>query len=452
MTRPWASPTACRPGSVSPYCTSPTPTVRKRGDMSGPATQPPVLATVRVRMYQVGFGDCFLLSFEYAGQAEPASHILIDFGTRQLAAGLNLADVAGEIDARTGGGPDVVVLSHRHQDHMSGFGGSGTDAVVGRWKPRLVVRSWTEDPAAPADATGPAGPGGTGLRAGLDQGRAFANALSQAIATSARGLRADVRELALAQLANQAAIDRLDAWSRTGQGVYVSYGQPLALDAVVPGVQVHVIGPPTVAQHPAVAKERATSSEYWQLYQGLAATGAFDPAAAGAPTATDERLVGPARWLVERLQAPQLRSLLRIVTALDHAMNNTSVILLIQAGDRRLLFCGDAQIENWEYALSFAEDREQVLGQLRGVDLYKVGHHGSRNATPRTLFNLWNEAATRDRKMTALMSTKSGVFGRPGSGTEVPRQTLLTALRQRMTVGTTMDFPGGTSHLEVAAP
>ena len=34
--------------------------------MSGPATQPPVLATVRVRMYQVGFGDCFLLRFEYA--------------------------------------------------------------------------------------------------------------------------------------------------------------------------------------------------------------------------------------------------------------------------------------------------------------------------------------------------------------------------------------------------
>src|SRR6201995_5423282 len=60
----------------------------------------------------------------------------------------------------------------------------------------------------------------------------------------------------LAGLVNQAAIARLDAWSRTGQGVYVSYGQPLALDAVVPGVQVRVIGPPTVAQHKAVAKER----------------------------------------------------------------------------------------------------------------------------------------------------------------------------------------------------
>jgi hypothetical protein len=418
--------------------------------MSGPATQPPVLATVRVRMYQVGFGDCFLLSFEYAGQAEPARHVLIDFGTRQLAAGLNLAEIAREIDSHTGGGPDVVVLSHRHQDHMSGFGGSATDAVVGRWKPRLVVRSWTEDPAAPAV---PPGLDGTGLRAGLDQGRAFAAALSQAIAASERGLRADVRKLALAQLANQAAIDRLNAWSEGGKGVYVNYGQPLALDAVVPGVQVHVIGPPTVDQHGPVAKERATSDEYWQLYQGLAATGAFDPAAV-AQTAADERLVGPQRWLVERLQAPQLRSLLRIVTALDHAMNNTSVILLIQAGDRRLLFCGDAQIENWEYALTFAPDHEQALDLLRGVDLYKVGHHGSRNATPRTLFNLWTEPATRDRTMTALMSTKTGVFpGTPGSHTEVPRDTLVTALRQRMkTLSSTMDLRPGVTNVEVAAP
>jgi len=34
------------------------------------------------------------------------------------------------------------------------------------------------------------------------------------------------------------------------------------------------------------------------------------------------------------------------LTGLDHAMNNTSVILLIQACDRRLLFCGGAQIAN----------------------------------------------------------------------------------------------------------
>jgi len=420
--------------------------------MSGPTAKPPVLATVRVRMYQVGFGDCFLLSFEYAGQ-EPARHVLIDFGSRQLAAGLDLSGIADEINTHTGGGPDVVVLTHRHQDHMSGFGGGGTDAVVGGWKPRLVIRPWTEDPASPADDKGPGGPGpgGAGLRAGLDQGRAFAGALSRAIVASARGLRADVRQLALAQLANQAAIDRLNAWSAEGRGVYVFYGQPLALDAVVPGVQVRVIGPPTLSQHKPVATERATNKEYWQLYQGLGIPSVPAPGAEDA-VGVDERLIGPARWLVERLQGPQLRSLLRIVTALDHAMNNTSVILLIQAGDRRLLFCGDAQIENWEYALSFAPDHDQVRDLLREVDLYKVGHHGSRNATPRTLFNLWTEPATRTRRMTALMSTKRDVFGNPAANTEVPRQTLLTALHQRMPLLSTMDLRPGVPHVEVVAP
>ena len=145
---------------------------------------------------------------------------------------------------------------------------------------------------------------------------------------------------------------------RGGKGVYVNYGQPLALDAVIPGVQVHVIGPPTVAQHKAVVREPATNPEYWKLYQKLAAAGAFDPAAEN-KTAAEEEVDGPARWIIERLQGPQARSLLRIVAALDHAMNNTSVILLIQAGDRRLLFCGDAQIENWEYALTFAGDRRR---------------------------------------------------------------------------------------------
>lgn len=51
------------------------------------------------------------------------------------------------------------------------------------------------------------------------------------------------------------------------------------------------------------------------------------------------------------------------------------------------------------------------------------------------------------------MSTKPGVFpGTPGSGTEVPRETLLTALRQRMPLLSTMDLPAGTSHVEVTAP
>jgi hypothetical protein len=111
------------------------------------------------------------------------------------------------------------------------------------------------------------------------------------------------------------------------------------------------------------------------------------------------------------------------------------------------------QPAGWEYALTVAPDHEQVLDLLRGVDLYKVGHHGSRNATPRTLFNLWNEPATRDRTMTALMSTKTGVFpGTAGSHTEVPRDSLVTALRQRTSLSSTMDLQLGVTHVELAAP
>ncbi|HYT81684.1 MAG TPA: hypothetical protein VEQ37_21010, partial [Actinomycetota bacterium] len=87
---------------------------------------------------------------------------------------------------------------------------------------------------------------------------------------------------------------------------------------------------------------------------------------------------------------------------------------------------------------------------LRQVDLYKVGHHGSRNATPRTLFDLWTETATRDRPMVAMMSTKSGVHGRHAE-TAVPRETLVTALTDRMKAGVfnTEELPG--TWVEVSA-
>jgi len=99
------------------------------------------------------------------------------------------------------------------------------------------------------------------------------------------------------------------------------------------------------------------------------------------------------------------------------------------AGVKRMLFGGDAQIENWEYALKVA-DVEENLALLRQVDLYKVGHHGSRNATPRTLFNLWTEEATIDHPIVAMMSTKSGLHGRHPE-TAVPRETLVTELSDR---------------------
>ena len=68
------------------------------------------------------------------------------------------------------------------------------------------------------------------------------------------------------------------------------------------------------------------------------------------------------RWFTKRLDTIRGDELLEIVRALDQAMNNTSLILLFEVGAKKLLFAGDAQIENWLYALQTAPDAATDTG------------------------------------------------------------------------------------------
>src|SRR5262249_54071948 len=97
-----------------------------------------------------------------------------------------------------------------------------------------------------------------------------------------------------------------------------------------------------------------------------------------------------------------------------------SVILLFETGGRKLLFPGDAQIENWAYAL------QQAGKGLRRVDVYKVGHHGSLNGTPKSLWRLLQK-----RSLITVLSTLPGIHGDPLRLTEVPRSTLLRELKSK---------------------
>jgi hypothetical protein len=98
------------------------------------------------------------------------------------------------------------------------------------------------------------------------------------------------------------------------------------------------------------------------------------------------------------------------------------------------LFPGDAQIENWSYCLQTLEkDGQESL--LEQVDLYKVGHHGSLNATPKSLFNAFKKrgAATKKGRMSSVMSTMPGKHGSKSARTEVPREKLVKALTSETT-------------------
>ena len=131
---------------------------------------------------------------------------------------------------------------------------------------------------------------------------------------------------------------------------------------------------------------------------------------------------------MQRLKAVRAEQLLGIVRAMDNALNNTSLILLFEAGRKKFLFPGDAQWENWEHALN------RDAARLKAVSVYKVGHHGSLNATPRTLWESFERRSEKDddpKRLCTVMSTRSdSKHGDAESGTEVPRSKLVTALKR----------------------
>ena len=118
------------PGVRRPDCGSPslhrqrasgrTNSIERSGRMPPPsrASGPERLT---IRAYDVGFGDCFLLTFHYARRQR---HVLIDFGStaaRTPRDSPRYDHHAENIAEVTGGTLDAVVVTHRHADHLSGF-------------------------------------------------------------------------------------------------------------------------------------------------------------------------------------------------------------------------------------------------------------------------------------------------------------------------------------------
>src|SRR5215472_4174819 len=78
------------------------------------------LPKVRVRMYRQGLGDCFLLTFNPGGDEK---HILIDCGTLGAKiTNVKMPNVVADINKTTKGHLQLVVATHQHHDHLSGFG------------------------------------------------------------------------------------------------------------------------------------------------------------------------------------------------------------------------------------------------------------------------------------------------------------------------------------------
>lgn len=395
-------------------------------------------SAVSIRAYQVGFGDCFLLGFQYPQRTR---HVLIDFGTTGTPDGKNkarLAAIAKDIHQRTVGKLEVVVASHRHRDHIAGFDPSGKDApgkIIASCAPDVVLQPWTEDPAAARNAKAP-------VRKSV-QAFQLANFLMQEFAqvalseTKTRNvpfsIASEIAFIGEDNLPNLKAVKQLQTMGK--RHVYAYAGSNAGLGRTLPGVKVHVLGPPTIAQSAAILKQRASDpDEFWQLQAGF-----WGLQAATARRSKEEELFDPslviarrpaqARWFIRRAARARGEQLLQLVRIVDKALNNTSLILLFEVGKLRLLFPGDAQIENWSYAL--AQPQYQRL--LRDVNFYKVGHHGSRNATPKSLWEMFAKKSTTKTagRLSSVLSTMPGKHGATERRTEVPRLSLVRELRRQ---------------------
>lgn len=362
---------------------------------------------LRVRMYRVGFGDCFLLSVPAPGRTR---HLLIDCGVHARGNVGTLPQVVANIRKETQDQIDVVVVTHAHQDHISGFGSQAEDfrkVRVGEvWLP------WTEDPRDPNARE---------LRAKQLQ---LALQLRAHLAATRKMTRAfeDILEnfvgFNLASNADSLRVIR-SGFKGSPRIRYLEAGDALSQVADLSGLDVEVLGPPR--DHDFLRKMNPPSGQRW-----LGANGAGQPFERPVtPFATHQRT----RSAMKRVEGAcvldrhEERALTKATEAdgtlaltLDSIMNNTSLVLLFKAFGATLLFPGDAQWGNWAAWLA-KQGSDSILGD---ICFYKVGHHGSHNATPKTTV-----AKMAHPELAAMISTQSHPFP------TIPEPKLVRALGQQ---------------------
>jgi ribonuclease BN (tRNA processing enzyme) len=383
-------------------------------DRKGLPMAPPT-SGVAVRMYRQGLGDCFLLAFPRSGR--PPFYMLIDCGVL-VGQGPNRPDirkVARHIAESTGRHLDVVVATHQHWDHLSGF----VDALeeFSKIKVDRLLLAWTEDPKDEIAAR---------LR-----GQRMRLALSLKAAATRVAAAADP-DLSPASKAWAESLNGVlgflgaDGGRTTEQALknvsglctptYCKPGDSLKLDVDEADVRVHVLGPPHDEKQIKQYNDKASDPQTYKVADAaLDAQAAFLAAALGEgdgdgafaiyPFESSEQ-IGKARararystlwkdafeskkaW--RRIGLDWIQSASNLALQLDNATNNTSLALAIELGQggKVLLFPADAQVGNW---LSWHDHTWKDAGgkTINAADLlartvlYKVGHHSSHNATLR---------------------------------------------------------------------
>lgn len=401
------------------------------------AATPPGLggpAGIRIRMYRVGFGDFFLLSV--AGADGEPHHILIDCGVH--AANLNsIGDAIAQLGRDTGNKLALVIVTHRHADHISGFG-TGKDAFA-TFTVERVWMPWFEDPANAKAAAFQAGI--TALAEQLHANLAAREDDASKKLAAMMGNITGVMGAAGAPSGNALALQVLhEGFANTPSDVrYYKAGDLPALpqSLIDAGLSAEILGPPI--DEALVAEMDGKTHQYLDAAQAADATtpkprpfaAAFD--AAPDPSWAGILPDGAIAAVETRVKSVQPDMFAAQAKRADNSINNQSLVVLFRKAGKSLLFAGDAQWGNWQNFLfggelgtpghtTLTDHSKAILGSL---DFYKVGHHGSTNATPIDALQAMRDGCV------AMCSTEPGAYGSEKNDSEVPRAPLMTAIDQK---------------------
>ena len=362
---------------------------------------------IKVRMYRQGLGDCFLVTIPRKNGK--SFFAVIDcgviLGTKD--AGTIMTEVVEHIIQTTGGHVDLVAATHEHWDHISGFGQA---KEIWTDKSRLTIGevwlSWAEDRNNPL----------------AQKLRGERQALKIALQAAASRMHLAGDSTAAEDVTNLLSFfgavttaDALEVVKDLSENL--RYCTPQDDPIQIPGadVKVYVLGPPPNEK---LIKKYNPSKREPETY-GMEAINNY--LSALQPTLSDVDLETPfdegfqiplhvaeqmpffqehywgedaesdekdQAW--RRIDGSWLDSSSSLALQLDSATNNTCLVLAFELSDGDvLLFAADAQVGNW---LSWQDLKWKVNGNdVTGPDLlkrtifYKVGHHGSHNATLREL-------------------------------------------------------------------
>lgn len=377
--------------------------------------------SVNIKMYRVGeLGDCFLLTFN---NDTVKKHMLIDCGSfRNSDTSMNrLQEVVENIKDKQlkGAKLDVVVGTHQHNDHVSGF--VHAKHIFDQIGVNKVWLSWLDNPKSKQAVR--IGESHLELRKSLTLAASKLENLSSAKSGRKMNTRfakkaVETKNLITELMGFHGAAPELPAkgieyLKKFGEVEYLSPGEIKNIPGLS-GVRVFVLGPPKDEE--LLYRKNPRKGESYD--HKLRAFNAMSNHFIGALTNRNGKRESEEQQFPFNMDykryvdkpgsfSPSLKSVAaeynakgnewrnidddwldqaaRLSLYMDTFTNNSSLVLAIEivSSGKVLLFAADAQTGNWISwnDLEFKTSGTSVDNLLSRTVFYKVGHHGSHNST-----------------------------------------------------------------------